>query len=279
MDTPNSANERSQLLRNADGLLPDEEPIHLWPEVCQLFSKTLPICLSFALQNIVQASSCLLAGTLGSFELEVTSYGFMFASCTGTMVAIGGATALDILCGQSITSLGLHDHPAVLGRYLQQSLLVLSVIFIIFIAPMWVFSAKLFMMMGQEQEFALATGAFMNMMIGAGLIQVIAECFKKFLQIHGESYAVGWIAAATAAFGILISYILIRYSHLGVLATPMAFTVYQLANLVLLVLMMSCKASVRQSIYWSTKGLMRGSYTVLKYAVSGILTVATEWWR
>lgn len=104
-------------------------------DLFQLTRETLPISASFALQNIVQAWGIFVAGKLGTFELEVASYVYMFASCTGSMVAIGGATALDTLCSQVIASEESHDAKLIL--LLKQGLVVLSGLFLCIIAPLW----------------------------------------------------------------------------------------------------------------------------------------------
>lgn len=239
-----------------------------------------PISLSFALQNAVQAWNILLAGTLGSSELEVASYGFMFASCTGAMVAFGGATALDTLCGQAMTSVTNRDADRKkLGLYLQQTLLVLLGLFFIFIAPLWVFSGQLFQALGLQKELSMTTGTFLRSLLASGLLQVVSECSKKFLQVQGESDAVGWVTVVAACVGALVSYVTVNFSNLGLWGCSVAFTIYQFLNVVGFVSLMIREPSVRESMRFSAFGLGKGLFAVMAYAVTGTLTVATEWWR
>lgn len=277
-------NESSRLLEDhnqshhEEAAVKDPGTIKTWREVFNLALAALPIAISFALQNITQAFSIGMVGTLGSLELGVASYGYMFASCTANMLAIGGSTALDTLCGQAITSRLAAENPRILGLYLQQNLMVLSVIFIAIIAPIWVFSGKLFLALGWEEEFAMATGRFLIALLPGGLLQVIAECFKKFLQVQGESYAVSLIIAASSAIGILANYLLIRLTKLGTYNAALAFLIYQLSNVIFLVGFIFYSSTGRKSWSHSTKGLFKGFRYLLFLVAAGIFTVASEWW-
>lgn len=239
-----------------------------------------PISLSFALQNVVQAWNILLAGTLGSFELEVASYGFMFASCTGAMVAFGGATALDTLCGQAMTSVTSRNADRKrLGLFLQQTLLVLLGVFVILIAPLWVFSGQLFQALGLQRELSVTTGTFLRSLLAPGLLQVVSECLKKFLQVQGESGAAGWVTIVAACVGALISYLAVNFTTLGLWGCSVFFTIYQLLNVVGFVSLMIRRPSIREGMRFSARGLSKGLFDVTTYAVTGTLTVAVEWWR
>ncbi|KAF2496097.1 hypothetical protein BU16DRAFT_617592 [Lophium mytilinum] len=97
--------------------------------------------------------------------MAIASYGFMFFSCTGTMVAIGGATALDTLCGQALTST---NNPTILGLFLQQCIVILLLIFGLLITPIWLLSGRLFIALGQDFEIlAMMAARLDNDSIGA----------------------------------------------------------------------------------------------------------------
>ncbi|KAF8856223.1 hypothetical protein BDZ45DRAFT_691960 [Acephala macrosclerotiorum] len=187
--------ERTQLLPESSSQTPFSETTTFIPtislyicESLKLAAATAPISLSFAMQNVVQACSIMIAGKLGTFELGVASYGYMFAICTRSMVAVCGSTALNTLCGQAFDPRNLSRNVDVLGILLQRGILVLSLPFIRVIAPIWWFFAGIFMTLRQDEEFARDTGVFLNRMIPGGLLRV-AECLKKFLQWSFETLA------------------------------------------------------------------------------------------
>ena len=281
VQTENGA-ERERVMDETAPLLLPSGNVHpktrsICSEVSDLALKSIPICLSFAIQNIVQAVSILFAGPIGEFELEVASYGFRFTSCTGSMVAIGGATALDTLCGQAWSRAS--EEPQILGALLQQSLLILVSMFSIIIASLWMFSMHLFRGLGQEEIFATATGQFMRYMIPAGLLQVIAECLKRFLQLHGASYVVGWMTFGSSLVSILTAFLLTRWTNLRLWGIPITFTVYQFLTVILLMIAIHLNEGARKSWRRSSTGLAGGLSRVLFLALTGIMTIATEWWR
>ncbi|KAF2804797.1 MATE efflux family protein [Mytilinidion resinicola] len=247
----------------------------LLQELQTITKKTIPICVSFAPQNIVQACSVVIAGTLGPSPMAIASYGFMFFSCTSTIVAIRGATALDTLCGQALTSV---HNPSILGLFLQQCIIILLFIFGMLITPIWLLSGRLFIALGQEEQFGLGTGRFMCMMLPAGFLQVLSECLKKFLQAQETSNRVGVVMFGTSAAGILISFALVKWTDLGLWAIPLAFSIYQLSTAILLLYTIYVTPIARESFRASTTGVLGGLPRVLYYAITGILTIATEWW-
>lgn len=275
-----SPTEHSSLLSHPSPTTKQEDiDFDVLHDLAGLARQTIPICLSFALQNAVQAISVVTAGSLGSFELEVTSFGFMFFSCTGTMVAIGGATALDTLCAQAAASHAVSNDPKILGLLLQQCLLVLLGIFGLLIAPIWLISGHIFIALGQQHDFALATARFMLFMLPSGFLQVVAECLKKFVQVQGESNVVGWSTAAASVLGVLVNFFLVRWTRLGLWGVPCAFCIYQGFTVVTLLTVIACKPAIKKTWYGSVVGVAKGASRLAFYAVTGILTIATEWWR
>lgn len=270
--------EQTPLLAEDRPKLNEVEQFSLGSELRLLARRTVPICAVFALQNIVQASSVVIAGSLSPFAMEVTSYGFMFFSCTGTMVAIGGTTALDTLCAHAFASQAAEEDPQKLGLLLQQCIGVLLIMFAVIITPIWVFSNHLFLALGQEPEFALVTGRFMVMMIPAGALQVCSESFKKFLQVQGASSAVGWVTFATSLAGIVINVILVKSTNLSVWSGPVSFSIYQLLTMIFLLSTIFSTPDIRRSWRSSPTHLLQGLPRLLFYALTGICTIATEWW-
>ncbi|CAM1503640.1 Fc.00g012310.m01.CDS01 [Cosmosporella sp. VM-42] len=248
-------NERTYLLPR-EGLPPSTPRLSIICEVVGLAKATAPISASFALQNIVQALSIVTAGSLGPDQLDIASYGFMFATCTGSMVAIGGATALDTLCGQAVASSKAQNSPTILGGHLQQSLFIL------------------------KRDFALGTGRFLVFMIPGGYFQVVAECLKKYAQVRGQSNAVGWIVCVAAAIGIVANIVLIKATEFGASGAPAAFLVHQLVTVGFLVVLLSRRERQKQTIKlirgWAE--LVDGLGTNLFLGLTGLLTIATEWW-
>ncbi|KAL3423750.1 MATE efflux family protein [Phlyctema vagabunda] len=253
-------------------------PLSYRLEVVRLARNTLPITLSFALQQLVQAWSIIIVGRLGTLELGVASYGYTFASCTGSLIAIGGATALDTLCSQALASSKTAGDSRIVGIYLQRGLLLLSLQFLITIVPLWWFSAALFTSLGQEPEFARLTGLFLRVLIPGGLCQIYAECLKRFLQMQNLSDAVGWMIVAASVVGVISNYLLVLVAGMGVLGASCSHVIYHLSTAVLLTICAWRSETARKAWGGFSMEAFSDCWEFLKLAVSGILTVATEFW-
>lgn len=247
-------------------------------EIFKLARNTLPITLSFALQQVVQAWSVIIVGRLGTFELGVASYGYMFATCTGSLIAIGGATALDTLCSQALASVKNAEDSHMLGIYLQRGLFLLSLQFVITIAPLWWFSPYLFAALGQEAEFAKTTGLFLRILIPGGLLQIYSECLKRFLQIQGLSDAVGWMIVAASTVGILANYGLVLLLKMGVLGASCSHVIYHASTAIFLTVCAWRSSTARGGWGGFSREALSNCWEFIKLALSGILTVATEFW-
>lgn len=249
------------------------------PELSLLTRTSFPISFSFSLQNIVQAISVLVVGGLGTFELAVASYGYMFASSTGVIIALGGATALDTLCSQAITSAKPEEKPTILRNYLQRGLIILTVFYIVLIVPLFWVSGGLFVLLGQEPDFAHATGHFLRVLIPGGMLQIWAECLKKYLQVQDYSFAVTWAVAIAAVIGVAANFLLVRVANLGVIGAPLAHTVYHLTTIICLVVYISIKSDSQTNWRGFSKGKLADWTRFSNFAISGILTLAAEGFR
>lgn len=249
-------------------------------ELWHFFIDTVPITLSFAFQNVMQAVSIFICGRLGTFELSVASFGYMFFSSTALMTAIGGSTAIDTMCSQAFGSAAdaAGDARTYLGTVLQRGLIFLSVFFLAVIMPIWWHSGSLFHLLGQKEDFSAATQDFLKALIPAGILQVVAECLKKFLQVQNHRAAVGWCIGVAACIGTVMNYVLVLRTDLGVTGAAVAHAIYHFTTIATMVMYSSWSVSARE--YWGgfTWKAFHDPWPFIVLALSGLLTVATEFW-
>lgn len=228
----------------------------------------------------MQAASTLICGRLGTFSLSVSSFGYMFFGATALMTAIGGSTAIDTLCSQAFdsaaTATGAQRH--YLGIVLQRGLIFLTAFYTAVILPLWWNSGPLFRLLGQEDKFSDATQNFLRALLPAGLMQVWAECVKKFLQVQGFRAPVMVCIGVAAVIGVVLNYVLVLHTNLGVFGAAIAYTVYHFTTIVSMLGYMIYNESSRQ--YWGgfTWQAFRNPGPFVILAASGLLTVATEFW-
>lgn len=156
----------------------------LWGrEFVVLLKGSLPVILAYTLQNSLQTVSVLVVGRLSPEALATAAFSYMFAMSTAWLIALGGTTALDTLASSSYTG---SKNPHDLGTLLQRGFLVLTLLYIP-VAFLWLFSAPIFRLLGQEEYICVQSAQFLSALIPGGLGYIYFEAMKKYLQAQGQS--------------------------------------------------------------------------------------------
>lgn len=152
-------------------------------ETLILFWNSLPVIFAYALQNSLQTCSLLIVGRISPEYLATAAFAYIFATCTGWLIAVGGTTALDTLASSAFT--GSSDE-VYLGVLLQRAFLVLGLMYIP-VTVLWTYSEDLFVALGQDATLAKDTALFLTYLIPGGLGYIYFEAIKKYLQAQGKS--------------------------------------------------------------------------------------------
>jgi MATE family multidrug resistance protein len=130
-----------------------------------LFKGSVPVIAAYSLQNSLQTLSVLIVGRASPEDLATAAFSYMFAMCTGWLIALGGSTALDTLASSTFTgSTNKHD----LGVLLQRSFIILG-LFYIPVAALWVFSEPIFIALGQDPDLSRDSAKFLTYLIPGGI--------------------------------------------------------------------------------------------------------------
>lgn len=149
-----------------------------------LLEGSIPVVLAYALQNSLQTVSVLIVGRLSPEALATAAFSYMFAMATGWLIALGGTTAIDTLASASFTgSKNRHD----LGIILQRAFVVL-LFFYLPVAILWICSAPLFRVLGQEEYIARDSARFLTVLAPGGIGYIYFEALKKYMQAQGALF-------------------------------------------------------------------------------------------
>lgn len=232
-----TASRRSSVL-SLEGLIKDEEDedfshtdTTLHREVRKLFRYSVPLLITFFLEQMFSLVCVVFVGHLGKEELAAVS----MASMTSTIVLTifeGIATSLDTLCPQAYGA-GQYKH---VGIHTQRCSLFSLVLFVP-AALIWFFSGYLLSFILEDEKVILLTQKFLRVLILGGPPYILFENGKRFLQAQGIFDAGTYILFITAPLHILLSWTLI-YSErfgLGFIGAPIASVINFWAMLLLLV--------------------------------------------
>ncbi|KAJ7493356.1 MOP flippase [Mycena galericulata] len=179
----------------------------------------------------------------------------------GWCVALGGTTALDTLGSQAFTG----GHPTDLSIHFQRCIVILWIL-LVPVCVFWWFIESVLLTLGQSAS--LSRGRF--------------ESLKKYLQCQGI------MGASTAALGVMfpinvaLNILLIHYTSLGILGSPLALSLTYWLCFGLLGLVTWSSSAHKQNATWggfqpAAVFHARSCYLFLKLAIPGILMVGTEW--
>ncbi|KAF4843998.1 putative transporter [Colletotrichum siamense] len=159
----------------------------------------------------------MLVGRLYPESLSVAAFSYMFSTCTGWLVGMGGSTALDTLASTAFTGRDKHYT----GILLQRATIVLTLFFIP-VALIWVYVEPLFVALGQDKSLSQDSARFLTHLIPGGLGYIYFEILKKYLQAQGIVQPTTYVLLVTAPISAGLNYWFIKFSGFGVMGAPLA---------------------------------------------------------
>ncbi|KAK9338950.1 mate-domain-containing protein, partial [Lipomyces starkeyi] len=244
-----------------------------WVEYKRLLRMSIPVILSYMLQNSLQTVSILIVGRLGAQELATSAFSYMFAMSTGWLIQLGGTTSIDTLGSATYTA---SDDPTELGILLQRGCFVLGTLYIP-VVGLWLYAEPVLRALGQSPELAASAASFLQCLIPGGLGFIYFEALKKFLQVQGLMQAGTYVLLVTSPLNGILNYLFIHPLGFGLNGAAMATGLTYWLSFIGLVVVTKC---TRGSRAWG--GFSRRAFTNLgiyyKLSILGIIMVGTEWW-
>lgn len=171
---------------------------------------SIPLIITFLLEQIFPMVCSLTVGHLGKNELAAVSLASMTSNIT--LAVFGGiATSLDTLCPQAYGS----GRFCSVGVHLQRCVAFSMVVYIPF-AFFWYFSEFFLSFVVPEKELIGLTASFLRVLILGAPAYILFENLKRFLQAQGIFDAGIYVLAVCAPSNVLITYTLVWNEHIGV---------------------------------------------------------------
>lgn len=222
-DNTNLLKRRVSSAISFEGIVRDEEEedfmnekVSTNSEVKKLVRYSIPLMMTFFLEQIFSIISVIFIGHLGKEELAAVS----MASMTSTIVfAIfeGIATALDTLCPQAYGS-GQLAH---VGIHTQRCSLFSLVVFIP-AALFWWFSGYFLELILDDELVIQLTQKYLRILILGGPPYILFENGKRFLLAQGIFDASTYILLCVAPLNIFLNWFLIYYLDFEFIGAPIA---------------------------------------------------------
>lgn len=270
-----STSRRASFL-SLEGIIKDEEEedfvhekVSNKNEIKKLFSYSIPLIITFFLEQVFSLVCVVFVGHLGKEELAAVS----MASMTSTIVLAifeGISTSLDTLCPQAYGA-GQYKH---VGIHTQRCS-IFSLTMFIPAALFWYFSGFFLSFILDDKKVIILTQKFLRIFILAGPPYILFENGKRFLQAQGIFDAGTYILFVTAPLNIFFNWFLVYFVGLGYVGAPIASVLNFWLMFVLLVLYVMF---IDGSECWDgfTYSAFDHWYDLSKLAIPGIIMLLAE---
>ncbi|KAF7317752.1 MATE efflux family protein [Mycena kentingensis (nom. inval.)] len=270
-----------QSASESDPLLPrPQQDQHGLVLLWSLLSDSIPVILSYILQNSIQTSSILIAGRLGPDELSVSAFALMLAFVTGAYLVLRILRTSDpMVFSQAGAFTG--GQKTTLSVHFQRCVVILYVLFIP-VGVAWWYIDPILVALGQSPELSRDVQAFLRVLIAGAPGYIGFESLKKYLQCQGIMGASTGVLVVLFPVNIATNIYFIHHTPLGVIGSPVALSVTYTLCFILLGLWTWYSPTHRANATWggfqpATVFNLHSCYVFVKLAIPGILMVGTEW--
>lgn len=188
-------------------------------ELRALVKSSIPLVVTFLLQNSLSTVSVFSVGHLGASELAAVSMGAMTANITGYATIQGISTALDTLCPQAFGAKKYH----LVGEYMQKCI-ALNFLIITPVLFIWLFFGKqLLNLLLPDQSTANFAAQYLLYLSPGIPAYILFECGKRFLQAQGIYHVSTVVLLFAAPSNLVMNLLFVK--QFGFIGAPIAVSI------------------------------------------------------
>ncbi|PON68077.1 Multi antimicrobial extrusion protein [Parasponia andersonii] len=208
-----------------EGDYPPIKNFHDARRVCFVESSKLwaiagPIAFNIWCNYGINSFTSIFVGHIGDVELSAVAISLSVIANFSFGFLLGMASALETLCGQAFGA-GQVD---MLGVYMQRSWIILFTTCFVLL-PLYIYSAPILKILGQEDQIADMAGKFSIQIIPQMFSLAINFPTQKFLQAQSEVAILAWLGFAALVMHTGILYLFIKVFGWGTEGAAAAYDV------------------------------------------------------
>ncbi|CAH6723514.1 ethionine resistance-conferring protein 1 [[Candida] jaroonii] len=196
--------------------LPKTKPM---VELKHLVKSSIPLVLTFLLQNSLSTISVVSVGHLGATELAAVSMGAMTANITGYATIQGIATALDTLCPQAFGAQRYH----LVGGYFQKCTALIFTVMLPILFLWSFFGYEVICLLVPDKETAKLSAEYLKYLVPGIPAYILFECGKRFLQAQGVYHISTYVLFIAAPSNVFMNFFFV--SKIGYIGAPVAVAI------------------------------------------------------
>lgn len=189
-------------------------------ELKALVKSSIPLVLTFLLQNSLSTVSVFTVGNFGAAtELAAVSMGAMTANITGYATIQGIATALDTLCPQAYGA----KRYTLVGIYLQKCIALIFTVLLPILFVWLFYGYDLICLLVPDRETAKFAALYLQYLAPGIPAYILFECGKRFLQAQGIYHISTYVLLFAAPCNLIMNIIFVR--SFGYTGAPIAVAI------------------------------------------------------
>ncbi|XP_031394025.1 protein DETOXIFICATION 20-like [Punica granatum] len=183
----------------------------VWVESKKIWRVTFPAMLarvtSFGIFVVTQA----FIGHIGETQLAAYALIQIIGVRFANGILLGMSSATETLCGQAFGAKQYH----MLGIYLQRSWII-NLVTATILVPVFVFSAPIFKLLGEEDTIADSAGYIARWFIPIIYYMVFGLTIQKFLQGQLKNIIIAWLSAISFVLHVFLSWLFVNVLDWGI---------------------------------------------------------------
>ncbi|KAH3667903.1 hypothetical protein WICMUC_005181 [Wickerhamomyces mucosus] len=263
--------DEHSILLNPDEFIDEEfeETISSIGEFKKLINYSIPLIMTFLLDQSFQFISVIIVGHIGTNELAAISLSIMANNIIFSIFE-GMSTALDTLCPQAFGSGDFHT----VGIHFQRCT-ILSLILYIPFGGVWWYSGDILALIISDSKVVTLAGMYQKYTLPSVPAFIVFETLKRFLQAQGIFQAATYVLFISVPFSSIMSYLLVWNFELGFYGSAIACNLNAWLIMTLLILYTSFIEGFRCWGGFSKEALQNWG-KLMKLSLPGILIFFTE---
>ncbi|CAN1147715.1 Protein DETOXIFICATION 14 [Linum perenne] len=233
-----------------------------------------PMVVVTVLQFLVQFVATMMVGHLDQLSLSAASIGAAFSLVTGFTVLAGMAGGLETLCGQAYGAEQYHK----LGTYMYCAITSMTLVCIP-ISILWIFTDKLLILAGQDHLISVLARKYSICLVPGLFGSAMLQAMTRYFQTQSLILPMLFASLATMCLHVPLCWFLVFKTGLRYLGAALAVSLSTWANVILLVIYMTCSSKCAKTLSKSKfRDLYLGTGEFLRFAIPSAMMTCLEWW-
>ncbi|KAG0677853.1 ethionine resistance protein [Pichia californica] len=245
-------------------------------ELKTLIKSSIPLIITFILQNSLSVCSIFAVGHISSEALAGITLGAMTSNITAMATIAGLASSLDTFLPQAYGAKKFH----LVGLIFQRCTVLIFTIMIVVCSSWWIWSETLLTNFLPDKKSAIYASQYLKVTSFGIPGYILFETGKRFLQSQGIFDASTYVLFICAPLNAILNYLLVWYFNFGYIGAPIAVSInYTLMAFGLFLFTINTKNEINPLKCWTKLNLnkiFKNWSELIKLSIPNLIMIVSE---